>query len=147
MKSRRSIVPRSAARSRRRRFGWWWATGPTATRTSPGSWKAAAAPECLSICGTGPAERPKSCRRCSPRRCLSPALGRLSASRAGPDFLARDPGFEHSRLIEFLGIDRADVAVDEDEVGPFAGLEAADAVLGETRVSRAAGESAERRLE
>ena len=51
-------------------------TGPTATRRSLGSSKAAAGPGCRSTSGMRPAKIRRSCRRCSPRRCSFPALRR-----------------------------------------------------------------------
>ena len=73
-----------------------------------------------------------------------PRSGRRSARRALPHFLAADPGLEHLRSRQRLRIDRGRVAVDEDEVGPFAGLQRADPVLGEAGVGRAAGVGVER---
>ena len=115
---------RCATRSARPACTCWPATGPTATRRSPASSKAAAAPACRFICGTSRASRargtaadpdavdahfPRSARRASrplPRpSCRRPRF-RAPASRASA-----------------CGSTGADVAVDEDEVGPFARLE------------------------
>src|SRR4051794_40955995 len=86
----------------------------------------------------------KSCRRSSPHRSSFPALSRRSARRSLPNLLPADPRLEHLRPREALRVDLGRIAIDYDEVGPFARLERADPVLGEAGVSRAARERVER---
>ena len=62
-------------------------------------------------------------------------------------FLPRDPGFEHLRRGQFGRVTAVGIAVDEDEVGPFARIEAAEPVLGETGIGRAAREAGQRLVE
>ena len=147
MKSPRSTARKSRARSARRASTCWSATGPTAIRRSPASSKAAAAPACRFICGTSRAAEPEELPQVlTPAMLISRARRRALGARCHT-FLPADPGFDAPACGQRLRIDRGRIAVDDDEIGPFAGLEAADLVLGEAGISRVAREAGERLLE
>ena len=136
-----------ATRSARRASRCSSATGPTAIRRSRASSKAGAGPAFRSICGTRRAEPTGGTAADTDagdahRRAQRPALG----ARSQTFFPATQVSSTCVRA-SACGSTVLDVAVDEDEVGPFAGLEAADLLLGEAGIGRAAGEGGKRLLE
>ena len=64
-----------------------------------------------------------------------------------PHFLSGHPGFKHLRSGEGLRIDFAGIAVDNDEISPFAFIEAADPSFRESRIGGTVGEAGQRLFE
>ena len=135
-------LPRGGGEGARRRLD------QRRSRDHPLPRKRAAAPGCRSTSGIEPGGRARGAaadpdaRRCSSTRsALAPAR---SPRPSCPPTQVSSTCVRAERLSASALVD---VAVDDDEVGPFARLERADTVLGEPGISRAAGEAGERLLE
>ena len=81
-------------------------------------------------------ERSRGCHRSSPRRCSFPALGPHPARSALPYFFPAIQVLDHLRSGERLHVNRADVAIDDDEIRPICLVERTNPGLRTRRTRR-----------
>src|SRR5436190_8048377 len=117
-----------------------------ATRPSRASWRVANERECRFIYGMSRGRRRRNCRKSLRPRCL-PTAPYAGARDTLPDLLAGHPCLENLGACKCLGIDLDQIAVDQDEVGPFTGSEASDLIFCKPRVGSAPSEPGQRPVE